>query len=115
MWFAISVYVEALLFLIYLTVHSLSAFLSQFRWWDVFGGTTGSNSTNIIEKLGSAFIFYYLIAAIIFGMVKYERDILSGEVKLNLYAKIGVSILVALVVPLLLIMFTNLGYNSVQQ
>lgn len=113
LWISISVYVQALLFLIYLTLHSLRVFLSQFHWWELFGGTSGNNSSNSLMSLGETIIFYYLIAAVIFSIIKYEREVLSGEKNLNIFVKIIVSIIVGGAIPFLLVAFTALGYGHV--
>lgn len=113
LWISISVYVEALLFLIYLTLHAIRLFISQFRWYELFGVTPADKSSTSLSALGTTIIFYYFIAALIFAIIKYERDILSGDKKLNIFVKIIVSIIVAAGIPLLLVVYTALGNSSV--
>lgn len=109
LWYSISVYVQAFLSLLYLTLHSLRVFLSDFNVGELLGGTSGENSSNSLQNLGVSLVFYYFIGVIIFYFIQTQREILSGKSELHIFLKIVVTVLVALIIPTLLLMYTIVG------
>lgn len=115
LWPAISIYSQAFLYLIYLTLHALRVFLSRFKWWELFGATSSSQdagSQNSFQGLIITLVFLYIVAAIILNIIKLQRDILSGDRKMNILLKVIVSIIVAFIVPILLSIFTIVGSSN---
>lgn len=113
LWFALSTYFQSLLFLIYITAHVLRVFIGQFRLWEIFGVTTSSQPSNSIESLALTLGVLYIIAMIIVIIIKFEREILSGDRKSNMFVAVLISVLVAFIIPMLLITYTAIGSTSV--
>lgn len=109
---AISIYVQSFLFLIYLTVPAIGTFFANFSWGDLLGGNTDNTQNNSVSSLIWSFAFLYFVAVIIFYLIKLQRDILAGSAKMHAVFKVLISILVSLVIPILLIMFTAIGDNN---
>jgi len=115
LWFGVSIYLQALLWLCYWTVHTIALFIHQFRVSDVVGtAVEGQDSHNSISTLLGGLFVVYIIAVIIFYLLSYQRDILSGEKKVNILLKVGTSILVAFIIPVLLVMYTAIGASDVR-
>ena len=115
LWIAISVYVQALLWLVYSTLHTIMLFIHHFRFADVIGASTGDQSSNnSFASLGYGLLFIYFIAIIIFYLMNYQREILSGERDENIVIKIGSSLVVAVVIPVLLVLYTAVGTSNVR-
>jgi hypothetical protein len=114
LWFGVSIYAQALLWLVYWSIHSVALFVHQFRLSDVVStAAEGQESNNSISTLLGGLFVVYIVAIIIFYLLSYQREILSGEKKVNIFLKIGSSILVAFVIPVLLIMYTAIGASDV--
>lgn len=109
---AISIYIQSFLFLIYLTVPAIGTFFANFHWADLLGGNTDNTQNNSVSSLVWSFAFLYFLAIIIFYLIKLQRDILSNKTKIHVVFKVLISILVALIIPFLLIMFTAIGDNN---
>ena len=109
---AISIYVQSFLFLIYLTIPAIGAFFANFNWGDLLGGNTDSTHNNSVSSLIWSFAFLYLIAVVIFYLIKLQRDVLAGKTKMHTVFKVLISIAVSLIIPILLITFTAIGDNN---
>lgn len=109
---AISIYVRSFLFLIYLTIPAIGTFFSNFHWGDLLGGNTDGTQNNSVSSLVWSFAFLYFVAVVIFYLIKLQRDVLAGKAKMHAAFKVLISIVVSLVIPILLIMFTAIGDNS---
>ncbi len=109
LWYAIGIYAQSLLFLVYLTLHSIRIFLDEFNIGDIFGGKSGENQSNSLDTLGGALILYYFVAIIVVYLVRTQQEILSGKSEIHAAWKIIISIFVAFIIPVLLLMFTIVG------
>lgn len=109
---AISVYIQSFLFLIYLTVPAIGVFFHNFHWADLLGGNTDNTQNNSVSSLLYSFAFLYFIAVVIFYLIRLQRDILAGKVKMHAVFKVLISIGVSFVIPIVLIMFTAIGDNN---
>ncbi len=109
---AISIYVQSFLFLIYLTIPAIGTFFANFSWGDLLGGESVDGQNNSVSSLVWSFAFLYFIAVVIFYLIKLQRDILAGKTKMHAVFKVLISILVSLIIPFLLIMFTAIGDYS---
>lgn len=109
---AISIYIQSFLFLIYLTIPAIRTFFANFNWGDLLGGNTDSTHNNSVSSLIWSFAFLYLIAVVIFYLIKLQRDVLAGKTKMHTVFKVLISIAVSLIIPILLITFTAIGDNN---
>ena len=109
---AISIYVQSFLFLIYLTIPAIGTFFANFSWGDLLGGESVDGQNNSVSSLVWSFAFLYLIAVIIFYLIKLQSDILANKTKIHAVFKVLISILVSLIIPLALVMFTAIGDNN---
>lgn len=116
LWLSISIYVQALLWLIYFTLHTFMQFIHQFKFIELFGATTSSSGqdSNSFTALSTSLIFVYIIAVIIVYLMKYQREILSGDTKVNTFIKIFASIGISFVIPAMLLIYTVIGSSYVR-
>lgn len=108
---AISIYIQSFLYLAYMTVRAIGIFFKNFKWDEVSEGAARSGGSNSINSLVWGIFFIYLIAVVIFYLIMLQRDILANKVKMHAVFKVLISISVSAIIPILLAMFTVIGYN----
>lgn len=109
---AISIYIQSFLYLGYMTVRAIGIFFKDFQWAEIIGGTTTDGAPSSVNSLVWGIFFLYLIAVVIFYLIKLQRDILINNVKMHAAFKVLISLSVSLIIPLLLVVFTAIGDNQ---
>lgn len=109
---AIGTYIQAFLGLIYLSLHIIDQALSKFNFFSFFFSSDNSGTGTNLVALLTSLVFMYIVAVGIFNLILVQRNALLTESQMPLFKKIGISLVIALVIPALLIIFTFIGNNQ---
>lgn len=112
LWLPIGFYAQTAVKLIYATGHAILTLFTNFRWFELFGGTVSSeNGTtqNSLEVVWGKLLILYIGAALLYYLLVYLREVLAGEKQMHWALKILISIGIGFVLPFVLIVYTVLG------
>lgn len=104
---ALSIYLQAIYWLLYRTLRTLMTFFKDFNLSEFFGiseSSKGADATNL-SNLSWKLLFLYLIAYLIFRLTLLQREVLDSNSKSPKIKTIPISILFAIIVPFLLLLY----------
>ena len=102
---AIGIYIQALLLLVYLTIRAVIEFLAHINLLEVATNTENNSLQGLFWTIAIFYGIGYLI--VLLGIL--QAKVLSKNSKYNVWQKIGTDLLFALIVPILILMFTVVG------
>jgi hypothetical protein len=103
----ISIYTQVILNLIYRIGLTIVTLIQNFELTTIFGGSDGKKGNAIDVAWGGLFVIV-LIATLVIYLMDFLRKVLIGEADLNWAVKTLIAIGIGLVIPFLIIWFTNL-------
>lgn len=105
LWIPIGFYGQMFIRLIYIVGKVVIGAIGGLKWFDFLGMGAENNS---LSTIWGSIMVGIIIAAIAASLLTYLREILSGERAMHPALKVIVSIVIGLVIPICLILFTSL-------
>lgn len=109
LWLPTAFYTKVILNMIYNLVHAIVTLVQNFKWSTIFGISDG-NKGNALDIAWDGIGLSALVSSVVVGLMFYLREVLTDKTQYrHWFKKTIISIIIGLVVPFLILWYTNLA------